>query len=107
MVARSRSHSSPGCVPRGVILTFCAHTGAPAADNASANILIPKCFIFMTSSPGKQLRFFKTFSHVGRSIGAGHDRQSTLPPDVFTTGTHFVRRFFISDTRVCGSLWMG
>src|SRR5262245_43826797 len=95
MVARSRSHSSPGCVPRGVILTFCAHTGAPAADNASANILIPKCFIFMTSSPGKQLRFFKTFSHVGRSIGAGHDCQSSLSPRFFTTGTHFTSAYAV------------
>src|SRR5262249_29348533 len=50
MVARSRSHSSPGCVPRGVILTFCAHAGALTADRARTSIFIPKFFICMTSS---------------------------------------------------------
>src|SRR5215813_2401350 len=59
MVARSRSHSSPGCVPSGVILTFCAQAGTPAAESASASMLIAKCFIRMTSSPEKTLRFFK------------------------------------------------
>src|SRR5215831_16186840 len=50
MVARSRSHSSPGCVPTGVIFTFSAQAGAPAAESASASMLIPKCFIRMMSS---------------------------------------------------------
>src|SRR5262249_5652643 len=68
MVARSRSHSSPGCVPSGVILTFCAQAGTPAAESPSASRLIPKSFICMTSSPGKDLALFESFGHVGRSI---------------------------------------
>src|SRR5215510_2013619 len=58
MVARSRSHSSPGCVPRGVILTFCAHAGALTADRVRASILIRKFFICM-NPPRKRLGFWK------------------------------------------------
>src|SRR5262249_9080836 len=70
MVARSRSHSSPGWVPRGVILTFCAHAGALTADRARASILILKFFICMTSSPDKTW-VLESFGHVGHGSSAG------------------------------------
>src|SRR5215831_13945284 len=71
MVARSRSHSSPGCVPSGVILTFCAQAGTPAAESPSASILIPKCFIRMTSSPRKRPCTFLKLGHGGAASSAG------------------------------------
>src|SRR6516225_5436635 len=36
MIARSFAHSSPGCEPIGVILTFCASTGNAASKRANA-----------------------------------------------------------------------
>src|SRR3989442_10644480 len=36
MIARSFAHSSPGCEPIGVILTFCASAGNAASKRANA-----------------------------------------------------------------------
>src|SRR5215831_6875550 len=45
MIARSFAHSSPGCEPMGVILTFCANAGNATSKRANAGQAILMSFL--------------------------------------------------------------
>src|SRR5215471_21399610 len=48
MIARSFAHSSPGCEPIGVTLTFCASAGNAASKRANAAQAILMSFLLKT-----------------------------------------------------------
>src|SRR5215468_11049098 len=89
MIARSFAHSSPGCDPIGVILTFCASAGNAASKRANAAQAILMSFLLgslilvwpvvarQSHPPGERLS--------GAADMAGDGEQGSLLP----TAAHF------------------
>src|SRR5436309_2869670 len=71
MIARSFAHSSPGCEPIGVILTFCASAGNAASKRANAAQAIFMSFLLRSVFtipiyPEDETKLFFLSRHIGR-----------------------------------------
>src|SRR5882672_9015628 len=74
MIARSFAHSSPGCEPIGVILTFCASAGNAASKRANAAQAIFMSFLLKSLILGwpvvARRRIRRVSVHSGQMISA-------------------------------------